>query len=123
MLSRIVLIYAMPEEKRDAAAETLKAAGLPVLFVGSEKYALSLKAVLEMSPETAAGDGIDETFAVLHGFSRDGLDPALEALRSLGIGLKAVSTPTNLSWSGEKLYKNLKAEREAIKRAKNRKKR
>ena len=76
-----------------------------------------------MSPETAAGDGIDEIFAVLHGFSRDGLDPALEALRSLGIGLKAVTTPTNLSWSGERLYKNLKAEREAIKRAKNRKKR
>ena len=123
MLSRIVLIYAMAEDKRDAAAETLNALGLPVLFVGSEKYALSLKAVLEPGSAEAAGDGIDETFAVLHGFSRDGLDPALEALRSLGIGLKAVTTPTNLSWSGERLYKNLKAEREAIKRAKNRKKR
>ena len=79
--------------------------------------------MLEPGSAEAAGDGIDEIFAVLHGFSRDGLDPALEALRSLGIGLKAVTTPTNLSWSGEKLYKNLKAEREAIKRAKNRKKR
>ena len=123
MLSRIVLIYAMPEEKRDAAAETLKAAGLPVLFIGRERYGLSLRSVLEPGSAEAAGDGIDETFAVLHGFSRDGLDPALEALRSLGIGFKAVTTPTNLSWSGEKLYKNLKAEREAIKRAKNRKKR
>ena len=123
MLSRIVLIYAMPEEKRDEAAETLAAHGLPVLFVEREKYGPRLRAVLEPGSGEAAGYGIGETFAVLHGFSRDGLDPALEALRSVGIGLKAATTPTNLSWSGEKLYKNLRAEREAIKRAKNRKKR
>ena len=71
MLSRIVLIYAMPEEKRDAAAETLKAAGLPVLFIGRERDGLSLRSVLEPGSAEAAGDGIDETFAVLHGFKAE----------------------------------------------------
>ena len=59
---------------------------------------------------------IEEEMIVMCGFTKAQFDAFLEMLRMAGlkIGLKAVETPANRSWTGEMLHRELSREREAI---------
>lgn len=54
---------------------------------------------------------------VMCGFSGDGIDIVLGALRQAGVGavpIKAVITPTNALWSGKRLFDELCEEHRAM---------
>ena len=54
----------------------------------------------------------------MHGFSSEGVDSVLKLLREnqIRIDLKAVTTPTNLSWTALQMFAELQREREAFRK-------
>ncbi len=117
MINKLILIYALPESDREEVSAALAGAGLPSFFVPESSFSLSLREVLEFRAGGETARKINEPFAVLHGLTGEELNAALKALRGGPVSLKAITTPHNLEWSGEKLFGDLKREREAIRKA------
>ena len=62
-------------------------------------------------------DDFDGEMLVMCGFSGDGIDIVLGALKQAGVGpvpIKAVITPTNAQWSGKRLFEELCEEHRAM---------
>lgn len=123
MINKLILIYALPESERESLAAPLAKTGLPSLFVPKESFKLSVREVLELKRGAEASANITEPFAVFHGLTGEELDAALSAMRGGPVSLKAVTTPHNLEWSGERLFGDLKREREAIRKAREQRRR
>lgn len=111
LIEKAVLIYGAGEDIR----RSLESVGFPVIFVPEEKNGLAVSEVLSLS-RAAAPARLSAPFALFHGFSGEELDRALSALAASGAGieLRAVTTPKNLGWSGERLCRELAAERKAL---------
>ena len=64
------------------------------------------------------GIELPEPLLVMHGFSSEGVDSVLKLLREnqIRIDLKAVTTPTNLSWTALQMFAELQREREAFRK-------
>lgn len=125
----IVLAYHIRELSLLTAA--LTAAGFEVIGVSEEQYALPIESLIRGdapacrgfllragadSGNAALGAVIREPMLILHGFSDNELDAALDIIRRSGVkvGLKAVTTPTNIKWSSAAVYLHLCAERDAF---------
>ena len=121
MLSKVVLLFGLTEEAGAALASAFAAAGFGVLPVPPERCSMPLAAILEGRQPLVPGNAPPEPMAVFHGLSDSELDRALAVLRKSGaVSLKAVTTPANLRWTPAELWKNLSAERKAIKHGKRR---
>lgn len=108
-LDKVALCYS------DADFDSIKSAlSAPVMRLDSGKTGSTVGEIL--SGKFRKGADFSENLIIFHGFSSGELNTALESLRNAGIrSLKAVSTPTNKTWTVEALYKELCRERNSFK--------
>ena len=110
-----VLIYRVPAMSRPGAAlrRYLRQEGIRAVEVSSGDGGRSVGALLGLRKDAAAGtaDLPDHPVLVLSGLGERSLDRLLDFLRrECPVELKAVATPTNLSWSFARLAGELARE-------------
>ena len=113
-----VLMYNLSPEKEIKLKNLCREMFLEAVTVEKADYGRTLGAVLGLSEDgeiRTAEDFADEML-YLHDLRGGMLDLFLNRVRKkkLGVALKAVSTPTNLTFTSAELHRELCAEREAI---------
>ena len=122
---KTAFLYCIDSDKAATIEKIFSPMGISVKSVVEDDYHKPLSALvfaIGKSAEPAeSADTIDEPMMILHGLDRNLLDKAVTALRKndVIIPLKAITTPTNLSWSSVKVFQNLKEEHEAFKKGLN----
>lgn len=122
---KTAFLYCIDDEKAAVIEKVFAPMGISVKSVDKDEYNMPLSALVfgicKANEQNDTADTIDEAMMILHGLDRNLLDKAVTALRKndLIIPLKAITTPTNLSWSSVKVFDNLKAEREAFRKGLN----
>ena len=107
---------------KDACAKC----GATARIVKPEEYAMPIGALAGIpvrgASQGGAADGFSDPMLVMCGMLSDQLDAFLAALRVAGlrVPLKAVLTPSNVSWSLAALHEELAREHEEIARRKER---
>ncbi len=124
-----VLIYRMEESRIQAVEALCRSLQITPVRVDAaqEKTPVGLltgnadfrQLAAEAARAAAQADGagaVDEEMIVMSALTKSQFDALLDGLRQSGvrIGLKAVETDVNRSWSGERLQTELKKEREAF---------
>lgn len=115
----VALLYRTPELIVNRLTPPLRDNGISVRVIRKEQYPVPLDVLLGLRQpdKLLPGLGIElaEPMLILHGLSSAQVDTVLQLLRehSVRIGLKAVTTPTNLSWTSLQIYAELRREREA----------
>lgn len=121
----VVLLYHTPELIVKRLTPLLRDNGISVRMIRKEMYPVPLDVLLGLRQpdKLLPGLGIElaEPMLVMHGFSSAQVDAVLQLLRehSIRIDLKAVTTPTNLSWTSLQIYAELRREREAYRKQNN----
>lgn len=118
----VVLLYHTPEGVLKRLTPLLRQQGISVRVIRKELYTVPLEMLLglKQSDKILQNPGIElpEPMLVMHGFSSEGVDSVLKLLREnqICIDLKAVTTPTNLSWTALQMFAELQREREAFRK-------
>ncbi len=118
----VVLLYHTPEGVLKRLTPLLRQQGISVRVIRKELYTVPLEMLLGLKQpdKILQNPGIElpEPMLVMHGFSSEGVDSVLKLLREnqIRIDLKAVTTPTNLSWTGLQMFAELQREREAFRK-------
>ena len=118
----VVLLYHTPEGVLKRLTPLLRQQGISVRVIRKELYTVPLEMLLGLKqPEKILqnpGIELPEPMLVMHGFSSEGVDSVLKLLREnqIRIDLKAVTTPTNLSWTALQMFAELQREREAFRK-------
>lgn len=118
----VVLLYHTPEGVLKRLTSLLRQQGISVRVIRKELYTVPLEMLLglKQSDKILQNPGIElpEPMLVMHGFSSEGVDSVLKLLREnqIRIDLKAVTTPTNLSWTALQMFAELQREREAFRK-------
>ena len=116
----VVLLYHTPEGVLKRLTPLLRQQGISVRVIRKELYTVPLEMLLGLKQpdKILQNPGIElpEPMLVMHGFSSEGVDSVLKLLREnqIRIDLKAVTTPTNLSWTALQMFAELQREREAF---------
>lgn len=116
----VVLLYQAPELIVNRLKQPLKEQGIAVRIVSKQMYTIPLDVLLGLRQPgkllPRCGIPLAEPMLVMHGFSSEQVDTTLQILRehNVRIDLKAVTTPTNLSWTSLQIYAELRKEREAF---------
>lgn len=116
----VVLLYQVPELVANRLKQPLREEGISVRMVPEQMYTVTLDVLLGLRQpgKTMPNCGISlaEPMLVMHGFSSEKVDTVLQILREhhVRIDLKAVTTPTNLTWTSLQIYAELRREREAF---------
>lgn len=118
---KTALLYRIDSEQTAIIEQIFSPMGISVKTVGESEYHQPLSMLvfgIGKADEKIDGYDIDEPMMILHGLDRNMLDKAITALRKndVIIALKAITTPTNLSWSSVKVFMNLKEECESFKK-------
>ena len=117
-----ILVYNIKDEQKLTGIRlcALKQ-GAETVVVSPEDFSKPLKSVLGLeSVSSSDADAPEKLFEgemlVMHALDNRQFNSFLDSLRSFDISvpLKAVVTDTNISWSSEKLYRELSSERKAI---------
>lgn len=117
-----ILVYNIKDEQKLTGIRlcALKQ-GAETVVVYPEDFSKPLKSVLGLeSVSSSDADAPEKLFEgemlVMHALDNRQFNSFLDSLRSFDISvpLKAVVTDTNISWSSEKLYRELSSERKAI---------
>lgn len=117
-MSPTVLCYALSDARFAAIAALCHTRGCAPRRVAPQDHGRPIGALLGFPLPASAGGGgavLDEML-VLCGFTPDRLDDFLAAFPAQNVpavALKAVLTPTNVSWTGAALYAELLRERQA----------
>ncbi|MGI6260438.1 MAG: DUF3783 domain-containing protein [Acutalibacteraceae bacterium] len=114
----MILLY-LPDDVPDSdlIRVALRRENLPFFELSAQQLKLTVQECFEgREASSLAENAPGEAMAVFCNLSDAQLDTALSALRGLPVGLKAIMTPTNRSWSMISLYEELCREREAIRR-------
>ncbi|MCD8357259.1 MAG: DUF3783 domain-containing protein [Clostridia bacterium] len=116
----VILFYHPPELMRKRLPTILRNNGISVRVICKEMYTVPLDVLLGIRQPgkilpNLSGE-LAEPMLIMHGFSSEGVDRVLKLLREnrIRISLKAVTTPTNLSWTSLQVYAELCREREAF---------
>lgn len=118
----VVLLYHTPEGVLKRLTPLLRQQGISVRVIRKELYTVPLEILLGLKQpdKILQNPGIElpEPMLVMHGFSSEGVDSVLKLLREnqIRIDLKAVTTPTNLSWTALQMFAELQREREAFRK-------
>ncbi|MDD6611523.1 MAG: DUF3783 domain-containing protein [Butyricicoccus sp.] len=118
----VVLLYHTPEGVLKRLTPLLRQQGISVRVIRKELYTVPLEMLLGLKQpdKILQNPGIElpEPMLVMHGFSSEGVDSVLKLLREnqIRIDLKAVTTPTNLSWTALQMFAELQREREAFRK-------
>lgn len=122
-MREIVLAYNFSDER----LSKLKRALLPLKFriktVSPEEFQKPVGTLagfkeVELDPDDDCSDGFDEEMLIMGGLTNGRIDALLSALYKRGVGridLKAVLTPSNICWSSNHIYKEVKADHERMK--------
>ncbi len=127
-MAATLLIYHMEEDRLRILEGLCRSMEIRPVIVDEDSHRAPI-GILSGSAKTLSPDGmaqaqlssphpISEEMIVMSGFTKTQFDILLDALKMSGlrIGLKAVETPTNQTWSGEMLQEELAKEREAFRR-------
>ncbi len=120
-MNKTVLLYNFSTERIRLVRRALAPLGCTVKGVSKKEYAQPIGALAGV-PATplgrvAQGGDFDEEMLVMSGFTGDGIDIVIGALRAGGVGsvpLKAVVTETNAEWDAASLYREIRAEHELM---------
>ena len=118
----VVLLYHTPEGVLKRLTPLLRQQGISVRVIRKELYTVPLEMLLGLKQpdKILQNPGIElpEPMLVMHGMSSEGVDAVLKLLREnkIRIDLKAVTTPTNLSWTALQMFAELQREREAFRK-------
>ena len=118
----VVLLYHTPEGVLKRLTPLLRQQGISVRVIWKELYTVPLEMLLGLKQpdKILQNPGIElpEPMLVMHGMSSEGVDAVLKLLREnkIRIDLKAVTTPTNLSWTALQMFAELQREREAFRK-------
>lgn len=118
----VVLLYHTPEGVLKRLTPLLRQQGISVRVIRKELYTVPLEMLLGLKQpdKILQNPGIElpEPMLVMHGFFSEGVDSVLKLLREnqIRIDLKAVTTPTNLSWTALQMFAELQREREAFRK-------
>ena len=118
----VVLLYHTPEGVLRRLTPLLRQQGISVRVIRKELYTVPLEMLLGLKQpdKILQNPGIElpEPMLVMHGMSSEGVDAVLKLLREnkIRIDLKAVTTPTNLSWTALQMFAELQREREAFRK-------
>lgn len=118
----VVLLYQTPEHITKRLTQLLQRHGIAVEMIQKEQYTVSLEVLLGLRHpvHTLPNPGIElpEPMMVMHGLSSHDIDTVLKLLKEnhIQIDLKAVTTPTNLSWTALQIFAELQQERDAFRK-------
>lgn len=118
----VVLLYHTPESVLKRLTPLLRQQGISVRVIRKELYTVPLEMLLGLKQpdKILQNPGIElpEPMMVMHGMSSEGVDTVLKLLREnqIRMDLKAVTTPTNLSWTALQMFAELQREREAFRK-------
>ena len=118
----VVLLYHTPEGVLKRLTPLLRQQDISVRVIRKELYTVPLEMLLGLKQpdKILQNPGIElpEPMLVMHGMSSEGVDAVLKLLREnkIRIDLKAVTTPTNLSWTALQMFAELQREREAFRK-------
>lgn len=118
----VVLLYHTPEGVLKRLTPLLRQQGISVRVIRKELYTVPLEMLLGLKQpdKILQNPGIElpEPMMIMHGMSSEGVDTVLKLLREnkIRIDLKAVTTPTNLSWTALQMFAELQREREAFRK-------
>ena len=118
----VVLLYHTPEGVLRRLTPLLRQQGISVRVIRKELYTVPLEMLLGLKQpdKILQNPGIElpEPMLVMHGMSSEGVDAVLKLLREnkIRIDLKAVTTPTNLSWTALQMFAELQRERESFRK-------
>ena len=117
-----ILVYNIKDEQKLTGIRlcALKQ-GVETFVVSPEDFSKPLKAVLGLESDSSTDANapikpFEGEMLVMHALDNRQFNGFLDSLRSFDISvpLKAVVTDTNISWSSEKLHRELSSERQAI---------
>ena len=118
-----VLLYNFTEEKRRRTVKALLFRfSIPCREVPPEEQHLPLGSVLGLEGFGTGADGAESPFTdemmVMHGLSKRQFSGLLDGMKQAGVQvpLKAVVTSHNVGWSGQRLYREIRAEHEFMAR-------
>ena len=120
MSTPAVLLFGLEGERGKAwraAAERLRIRVRQVSPAEADRPLLELLRADGGAALSPLAQPLGEPMLVMAGFSRELMDAYLAAARAMGaqrLDLKAVLTPTNASWTGRQLQRELSAERDAF---------
>ena len=118
MSAGTLLMFNFQRETADALRLAVSPLGLACREVLPQEHRLPLRALLTgegPAPSPLAAPAFDDPLLVFSIPDRPALDRLLDLVRPLTRGvLKAVVTPTNLFWTGERLARELNEERRRL---------
>lgn len=115
-----VLLFQVPAKMEKQLTQRLKPHGISVRAVSREAYTTPIGVLLGLRKAERVlpplGFAFAEPMLLMHGLSDSMVDTVLAELRAAGIriDLKAITTPTNLTWNAMQIYAELRKEREAF---------
>ncbi|MSS64039.1 DUF3783 domain-containing protein [Velocimicrobium porci] len=119
----MILLYNLSgTEKGKKIKKVLIPLGITIREIKKEQYLQPIGALAgikgyEKTEEAYLGEGFLEEMIVMNHFSSQRLDFVLKSFRKAGIErihLKAIVTPTNVSWNSLELYREIKREHESM---------
>ena len=121
-MKETVLLYNFSDERLGKIRRTLLPLKIRIKTVGVDEYSQPLGflagiAGIEPLTETYIGDGFKDELMLICGLNQVKLQALLNALYKNGVGridLKAMLTPTNISWNSTRLYEAVKADHEEM---------
>ncbi|MGN0298041.1 MAG: DUF3783 domain-containing protein [Lachnospiraceae bacterium] len=119
-LQQVVLLYNLPEDKKNYIIGLLLKLNINSAQVQREIYNFPLEVILGKKNaeglKAYEGAELREPMMIMHGLTPDQVDLVLKNFRAnnINIGLKAVTTPTNLKWTSLQMYMMLQRERAQI---------
>lgn len=121
-MKETVLLYNFSDERLGKIRRALLPLKIRIKTVGVDEYSQPLGflagiAGIESLTETYIGDGFKDELMLICGLNQVKLQALLNALYKNGVGridLKAMLTPTNISWNSTRLYEAVKADHEEM---------
>ena len=123
-MKKIILLYNFSPERVKQVRRAAAPLGCMAASVSKKDFLQPVGALAGLPGYTrikntgARSESFEGEMLVMCGFSGDGIDIVLGALKQGGIGyvpIKAVITPTNAQWSGKKLFDELCEEHRVMK--------
>ncbi|MCQ4021572.1 MULTISPECIES: DUF3783 domain-containing protein [unclassified Ruminococcus] len=125
-MKETVLLYNFSDERLAKIQRALLPLKIRIKAVSINEYSQPLGYLagikdIEPTDEKFSGDGFTDELMLICGLNNTKLEALLRSLYKYGVGridLKAMLTPTNISWNSTQLYKAVKADHEEMNRNK-----
>lgn len=125
-MKETVLLYNFSDERLQKIRRALLPLKIRIKTVGIDEYSQPLGFLagingIEPTSEKYSGEGFSDELMLICGLNQMKLQSLLNALYKNGVGkidLKAMLTPTNISWNSTRLHAAVKADHEEMSRSK-----